>query len=148
MKRMIDDLSIFTPTRQGDVLPIDLTSQDMGRIGNDVADEVRASYPDAKIELRLMGEPAGESDGARLGQLLVNLFVNAVQHGTSEMGGMPSATVGQITLVVLTEARRPARDLPTLFDPLTRAGPVKPMPGATPRGAVRWNLRLANPLTA
>jgi hypothetical protein len=48
---MIDDLLIFTRTRLGDALPVGFTPQDMGRICRDAADEVRASYPNAHIEL-------------------------------------------------------------------------------------------------
>ena len=53
MRQMIDDLLTFTRTRLGDTLPVNLTSQDIGRICRDAADEVRASYPHARIELRL-----------------------------------------------------------------------------------------------
>lgn len=50
---MIDDLLVFTRTRLGDTLPVGLTPQNMGRICRDAVDEVRASYPDALIDLRL-----------------------------------------------------------------------------------------------
>ncbi|WP_244144926.1 hypothetical protein [Paraburkholderia tuberum] len=60
MKRMIDDLLVFTHTRLGDALPVDFTSRDIGRICNDAADEVRASYPDARIDVRVTGETAGK----------------------------------------------------------------------------------------
>jgi signal transduction histidine kinase len=62
MKQMIDDLLAFTRTRLGDTLPVNLTSQDIGRICRDAADEVRASCPDARIELRLAATcAAGET---------------------------------------------------------------------------------------
>ena len=44
MKRMIDDLLVFTRTRLGNTLPIELAPQDMGRICRDAAEEVRAAY--------------------------------------------------------------------------------------------------------
>lgn len=72
MKRVIDDLLVFTRTRLGDTLPVDFTAQDIGRICNDAADEVRASYPDAQIEVRLTGELAGTWDGVRIGQLVAS----------------------------------------------------------------------------
>ncbi|MBP0595757.1 sensor histidine kinase [Paraburkholderia sp. LEh10] len=122
MKRMIDDLLVFTRTRLGDTLPVDFTPQNIGRICNDAADEVRASYPDARIEVRLTGELAGRWDGARIGQLVVNLLVNAVQHGSGDISVNALGHGGQMTLVVSNEgAPIPAAALPTLFDPLTRA---------------------------
>ncbi|AET93516.1 MULTISPECIES: sensor histidine kinase [Caballeronia] len=122
MKLMIDDLLVFTRTRLGDTLPVDFTPQDIGRICNDAADEVRASYPDACIDVRLTGELAGKWDGARIGQLLVNLLVNAVQHGSGNISVDALGHGEQLTLVVSNEgAPIPATALPTLFDPLTRA---------------------------
>jgi signal transduction histidine kinase len=121
MKRMIDDLFIFTRTRLGDTLPVDFTPQDIGRICNDAADEVRAAYPDAPIEVRVAGELAGTWDGARIGQLLVNLLVNGVQHGSGEICVNALGRDDQITVVVSSGGVPiPARALPTLFDPLTR----------------------------
>jgi signal transduction histidine kinase len=122
MQRMIDDLLVFTRIRLGDTLPVDFTPQDFGRICNDAADEVRASYPDACIDVRLTGELAGAWDGARIGQLLVNLLVNAVQHGSGNISVNALGQGGQLTLVVSNEGDPiPAAAVPTLFDPLTRA---------------------------
>lgn len=124
MKSMIDDLFIFTRTRLGDALPVDFTPQDMGRICNDAADEVRAAYPDARIEVRLTGELAGRWDGERMGQLLTNLLVNAVQHGSGEIWVNGVGHGERVTFSVLNEGNPiPERALPTLFDPLTRADP-------------------------
>ncbi|MEM5340201.1 HAMP domain-containing sensor histidine kinase [Paraburkholderia azotifigens] len=125
MKQMIDDLLIFTRTRLGDALPVSFTPQDIGRICRDAADEVRASYPNAHIELRLAGELRGRWDGSRLSQLLVNLLTNAVRYGTGSIVVEATGQDGQVTLVVSNEGNPiPERALPTLFDPLTRAGPA------------------------
>jgi signal transduction histidine kinase len=122
MKRVNDDLLVFTRTRLGDTLPVDFTAQDIGRICNDAADGVRASYPDTQIEVRLTGELAGTWDGVRIGQLVVNLLVNAVQHGSGNRSLNALGRGGQLTLVVSNEgAPIPAAALPTLFDPLNRA---------------------------
>ncbi|GAB7521278.1 ATP-binding protein [Paraburkholderia sp. 2C] len=129
MKRMIDDLLVFTRTRLGDTLPVDFTPQDIGRICHDAADEVRASYPDACIDVCVTGELAGRWDGGRIGQLLVNLLVNAVQHGSGNITVSALGDDEQLSLVVSNEgAPIPAAALPTLFDPLTRANRF-PRPG-------------------
>ncbi|WP_449406530.1 sensor histidine kinase [Paraburkholderia kirstenboschensis] len=122
MKQMIDDLLIFTRTRLGDALPVSFTPQDMGRVCNDAIDEVRASFPNAQIELRLKGELRGRWDGSRLGQLVVNLVTNAVRYGSETVVVEAGAFDGQITLAVSNEGDPiPEQALSTLFDPLTRA---------------------------
>lgn len=122
MKGMIDDLLIFTRTRLGDVLPVDFTSQNLGRICIDAADEVRAAHPDAVINVRLAGELAGKWDGVRISQLVVNLLVNAVQHGSGQISVEAHSAGDQVTLVVSNAGNPiPASALPTLFDPFTRS---------------------------
>lgn len=125
MKQMIDDLLVFTRTRLGDALPVSFTPQDIGRICSNAVEEVRASYPDAPIELRLTGELRGKWDGSRLGQLVVNLLTNAVRYGVGAVVVEAGAHDGQMTLTVSNEGNPiPEGALPTLFDPLTRAGPA------------------------
>ncbi|CAM2156417.1 hypothetical protein PT2222_390024 [Paraburkholderia tropica] len=122
MKQMIDDLLIFTRTRLGDLLPVGFTAQNMGRICSDAVDEVRASYPDARIDLRLDGDLRGRWDGGRIGQLIVNLLTNAVRYGSGQIVVEASARDGWVMVAVANEGNPiPERGLPTLFDPLTRA---------------------------
>ncbi|WEY41371.1 sensor histidine kinase [Paraburkholderia sp. SUR17] len=122
MKQMIDDLLIFTRARLGDTLPISFASQDIGRICGDAADEVRASYPDATIDVRLAGDLRGRWDGARIGQLMVNLLTNAARYGSGGVVVEADGREGHVTIVVSNEGNPiPEKALPTLFDPLTRA---------------------------
>ncbi|MGF6265826.1 signal transduction histidine kinase [Paraburkholderia youngii] len=124
MKHMIDDLLVFTRTRLGDAMPVSFTPQDIGRICSDAADEVRASYPDARIDLHLAGELRGSWDGSRMGQLMVNLLANAVRYGSGPIVVEAGCHEGQLTIVVTNEGNPiPEEALPTLFDPLTRANP-------------------------
>jgi signal transduction histidine kinase len=122
MKQMIDDLLIFTRTRLGDTLPVSFTPQNMGRICSDAVDEVRASNPDALIDLHVEGDLRGRWDGGRIGQLIVNLLTNAVRYGSGQIVVEARAQDGEMTVVVANEGNPiPERALPTLFDPLTRA---------------------------
>lgn len=122
MKQMIDDLLIFTRTRLGDALPVSVTPQNMGRLCSDAVDEVRASYPDALIDLRLDGNLQGRWDGGRIGQLIVNLITNAVRYGSGQIVVEARAQDGRVTVIVANEGNPiPERALPALFDPLTRA---------------------------
>lgn len=124
MKRMIDDLLVFTRTRLGDTLPVSFAPLDMGRICGDAVDEVRALYPDASIDLRCTGDLAGNWDGGRINQLLVNLLSNAVRYGAAPVSVEAHGRDGRITLVVSNQGNPiPTRALPTLFGPLTRVNP-------------------------
>ncbi|MCM2493017.1 sensor histidine kinase [Burkholderia glumae] len=125
IKRMIDDLLIFTRTRLGDAMPIDVSPQDMGRLCRDACDEIRQLFSEAVIDLNCTGQLGGTWDGGRLGQLLFNLLSNAARYGTGEIGVEVRGSDGWVTLTVSNPGQPiPAQALPTLFDPLTRADSV------------------------
>ncbi|WP_042267214.1 sensor histidine kinase [Paraburkholderia heleia] len=132
MKRMIDDLFLFTRARLGDTLPLEPTPQDMGHICQDAADEVRAAFPDAQIVVQLTGELDGNWDAGRISQLLVNLISNAVQHGSGKICVRATGFADRVTVAVSNTGRPiPAQLLPTLFDPLTRATRTQGRQGTT-----------------
>ncbi|HUQ20684.1 MAG TPA: sensor histidine kinase [Gemmatimonadaceae bacterium] len=81
MNRLVADLLEFTRTRFGDAIPIDAVNMDIARMVEDVASEVRASYPASVIEVKSSGDLQGNWDLERLAQALTNLVSNAVQHG-------------------------------------------------------------------
>ncbi|KVT76234.1 histidine kinase [Burkholderia territorii] len=121
MKQMIDDLLVFTRTRLGDTLPVSFAPHDIGRICSDAVDEVRASYPDALIELHCVGDLAGRWDAGRTCQLIVNLLTNAVRYGKGRIVLDATGHAGYISVAVFNEGNPiPREALPTLFDPLTR----------------------------
>jgi signal transduction histidine kinase len=122
MKRMVDDLLDFTRTRLGDLLPIERAHQDLGRLCIDASNEIRAAYPQAKIDVSLKGDLTGDWDGGRLSQLFANLLGNAVQHGS---GPIAVSVMGDSNTVKIKVANGglaiPQTSMATLFDPLTRA---------------------------
>jgi signal transduction histidine kinase len=122
LKLLIDDLFVFTRTRLGDTLPVEPTQQHFGRICDGAVEEVRAAKPDAKIDVQSTGELTGTWDATRMNQLVVNLVTNAVQYGS---GAVHVKAAGDDEKILLTVSNTgtpiPARALPTLFDPLTRA---------------------------
>lgn len=121
MKRMIDDLLDFARTRLGDTLPMNRTLQDAALLCTDACDEIRASYPQAEITLHLQGDLNGEYDGDRINQLLINLLVNAIQHGE---GAITLTAVGELEQVVLKVANNgkpiSKQAIAHIFDPLIR----------------------------
>jgi len=82
MNRLVADLLEFTRTRFGDTIPILAAEMDVARMLDDVAAEVRASYPASTITVRATGELHGQWDCERLTQAIINLVSNAVHHGT------------------------------------------------------------------
>ncbi|MDP9651424.1 ATP-binding protein [Paraburkholderia caledonica] len=126
MKRMIEDLLIFARTRFGKALPVSCTSQDLGRICSDAAEEVSATWPEADITVTLRGDLRGSWDGGRLGQLVTNLLVNAVRYGSGPVTLAVAGKDGGVTLIVGNQGNPiPSSALPTLFDPLTRASALE-----------------------
>ncbi|MFI5227720.1 MAG: ATP-binding protein [Gemmatimonadales bacterium] len=81
MNRLVVDLLEFTRTRFGDTIPIVAAEMDAAGMLDDVASEVRASYPSNVINVRSTGETRGQWDYERLTQAVTNLVSNAVQHG-------------------------------------------------------------------
>jgi signal transduction histidine kinase len=82
MNRLVADLLEFTRTRFGDTIPIVAAEMDAARMLDDVAAEVRSSYPTSVINVRTTGETHGCWDSERLTQAVTNLVSNGVHHGT------------------------------------------------------------------
>lgn len=82
MNRLVADLLEFTRTRFGDTIPIVTAEMDATRMVEDVASEVRASYPASVVTVRATGDTRGRWDCERLTQAITNLVSNAVHHGS------------------------------------------------------------------
>jgi signal transduction histidine kinase len=82
MNRLVADLLEFTRTRFGDAIPIIAANMDAGRMVEDIAAEVRASYSTSVITVRSTGDTRGHWDCERLTQAIINLVSNGVHHGT------------------------------------------------------------------
>jgi signal transduction histidine kinase len=54
----------------------------MGKVVHDVVNEISAAHPDRNIEISARGSLKGEWDCARVTQVLTNLVVNALEHGS------------------------------------------------------------------
>ena len=83
MARIIQDLTDYTKARIGHGLSIILKPTNFQEICEQTLDEVRHTYPEARIgcEYDPGDDPEGEWDGARLHQVLGNLLTNAVKYG-------------------------------------------------------------------
>lgn len=126
MRSMIDDLYVFARARLGNELPVSASSQDMGIICRDAAEDMRVLFPAAQIKVECSGDLSGYWDGGRMGQLLFNLLSNAVHYGTGAIAVHVSGDAQNVTVAVSNEGSPiPPHALPTLFDPLTRVEPKR-----------------------
>jgi len=121
MKQMVNDLLDFSRIRLGDMLPMTPTTDDLRRISHQAVEEVCASYPSFQVEERYDGIMVGTWDGARLGQLLTNLLVNAAQHGTGSAVLVARCEENEVVVAVSNGGEIPADKIDKIFDPLIRS---------------------------
>lgn len=84
MNRLVGDLLELTRTRMGDTIPITGAKFDIGKLLEDVRNEITASHPTRRVEIRKTGDLHGAWDCERLMQALINLGSNAVHHGAAD----------------------------------------------------------------
>jgi signal transduction histidine kinase len=121
--QMITDLLEYTRTRLGRGIDVVPREGDLGQICADALDEMRAAYPERRFESELGGDLHTHFDAPRIRQLLVNLLVNAVQHGDATHPVMLEAD-GRAERVVVAVRNRgktiPPESLQVIFDPLVQ----------------------------
>lgn len=123
MRRMVDDLLDFTRIHLGGQMPIAPGPANLGQLCRQTLDELQALYPDRTLHMDCCGELAGQWDVSRIRQLLSNLVVNAIQHGTPDSPVTVSLQGEQDTVLVQVHNQGPviaAQARRMLFDPLAR----------------------------
>ena len=126
MKALLDDLVEYTRHRLGSGLAIAPVALQLDQFTGDTLDEIRAVSEGRVIELQAEGNLQGEWDPQRLHQALSNLVFNALKYGLASAPihvMLDGTRADEVVLAVRNEGRPIPRDLlPTLFDPLVRAG--------------------------
>jgi signal transduction histidine kinase len=84
MIELVRNLLDLALTRLGSGIPVEPAEMDLGVLVRDVAAEVGASNPGARITVETRGPLGGRWDKERLAQAVTNLVANAVQHGTRD----------------------------------------------------------------
>lgn len=122
MKELIDNTLDFARTRRGNGINLHVTREPLGPVLEQVVAEIRASRPEARIEVTLdLDEPVA-CDIDRIGQLAANLLSNAVTHGDPAQMVRVEATAqaGAVTLSVVNGGDPiPVFVLESLFQPFT-----------------------------
>jgi signal transduction histidine kinase len=123
LQALLNDMVDFSRSNLGLGIGIVPSAVDVGTLCAETIDEIRGSYPDARVELSVVGECDGHWDGQRVQQLIANLIVNAIHYGKREEA-IRIAVTGEETDVCIEVANRgPPMDPGTLlqmFEPLKR----------------------------
>ena len=78
--QILNDLLDVTLTQFGTDIPVVKAPMNMGQLGIQLVDEMRAVSNGQPIEISIVGETEGEWDRGRIGQVLSNLIGNALQY--------------------------------------------------------------------
>jgi signal transduction histidine kinase len=84
MQQLVDDLLDFNRLQLGLRMRITTAASELEAIAWQEIQELRAAYPQREVELQCQGETLGAWDVKRVQQLLSNLVVNALTHGTPD----------------------------------------------------------------
>lgn len=123
MARMIDSVTEFARGHLGGGIPATVLPEDMARMCQAAADELRAGFPQHQIVVECSGDLTGSWDADRVQQALVNLLSNGAQYGngTVTLRAWESPDRRHVlTSVTNLGPPIPVEALPTLFDPFAR----------------------------
>jgi|GEM_PF-1616952 len=122
MGRMIDQLLDFTRARLGSGIPIRPAPGDLRHICSGVLEEIEAQHP-SRVRFDCQGEFSGDWDADRLSQVVSNLVVNAIHHGSA--GETVSVRLqpinGSVRLEVTSRGTIDPAAVATLYEPFKRA---------------------------
>lgn len=122
MERMIGDLLDLTRTRLGGAIPLNAVHTDLRSVCEEVVLEVQAAHPDALVHFESHGDVTGTWDADRLGQVVSNLVVNAIEYGAKTPVTIVASEANErVRLTVHNNGDPiPANAQARIFEPLAR----------------------------
>jgi signal transduction histidine kinase len=139
--QILNDLLDITRSSFGTEIPVVKAPMDMGQLGVQLVDEMRAFSKGRDIQIHIAGDTAGEWDRARIGQVFSNLLGNALQYSFAESSVSVTVAGGddQISISVHNDGSPiPADKTATIFESLTRGQNA----GAEEQGSTHLGLGL------
>lgn len=130
--RLVDDVLDFARGRLGGGIPLATASvADLGAVFQQVVDEARATHPTREIRFTATACPPVRCDRDRLAQVLSNLLINALEHGSQLSVEVElSCTATDVRLCVTNHGEPIAEHiLPRLFLPFSRDAGARPRAG-------------------
>ena len=124
MTRMIAQLLDFTRARLGAEIPLKPVPGDLAQLCAGVIADLEAHHP-SRIRFTSAGPIPGAWDADRLAQVVTNLVVNAIQHGsdTEPVTVRVDAVDGHASIEVANRGRSiPLEERERMFEPFARTG--------------------------
>ena len=120
---ILNDLLDITRSAFGTEVPLVKAPMDMGELGVQLVDEMRALSTCRRIEINIVGDVKGEWDRSRMGQVFSNLIGNAIQYSRDNTDVVVSvADYEQQVLISVHNSGDPipADQLGTIFNSMIR----------------------------
>ena len=151
ISQMITDLLEYTRTRLGRGIQVVPQRGDLGQLCADALEELRAAYPAQAFDATTAGDLVVEFDAPRMRQVLVNLLVNAVQHGER---GRPVAldangVAGAVRITVRNHGKPiSAGAMQVIFNPLVQIAESESEPDQRPTTSLGLGLYIAREIVS
>jgi hypothetical protein len=132
LQGLLDDLVDFNRTNLGLGINVAPSQVDVGTISAEQVEQLRAAYPDSRVQLNVAGDCGGLWDGRRVQQVLGNLITNAIHYGEPGAPVRVEVLGGKADVRIEVSNRGPAIDpatLAELFEPLKRSTANTDHPG-------------------
>lgn len=145
MSKMISQLIDFSRRSLGLGLEVYPRSGNVGTLCEKVIEEIRIAHPEVELSWERTGDLTLSFDQPRMRQVIVNLLVNAIQHGDADQGIEVKAagSAAAVTVTVSNQGRPIESDsLMSIFDPLVRV-PAEAERGTTSSTSLGLGLFIA-----
>jgi signal transduction histidine kinase len=120
MTQILDDVLDLSRARLSGGIPLQPRPINLRTVATKIVAEMQTVHPAQKIELRSFGDPLGEWDEGRMGQVCSNLVGNALRHGAP--GGpvvvdIDGRATSEVRVLVHNDGDIPRDVMPHLFEP-------------------------------
>jgi len=117
---IVNDLLDFARGRLVSPMAINPVETNLGTVVREVADEVQSANPGFSVDVDMDGDLSGDWDTERLKQLLSNLLLNAIQHGSGKNVAVTAKRAENLVLLQVCNEGPPIPKelLGTMVDPL------------------------------
>jgi signal transduction histidine kinase len=146
ISHMITDLLEYTRSRLGRGIEVRPHSGDLGDVCQYAIDEMRTAYPAGEFSAEIHGDLSANFDAGRIRQMLINLLVNAVQHGDADQPvTLDLRGAGKTVRLVVSNRGKPIppESLQVIFNPLVQIGATEGDSDQRPSSSLGLGLYIA-----